>query len=260
MKKVLIVHGWLHSVDMYNKLKADIERYCNFQVILFELPGFGGTPAHKYFNLLEYYASEVEKELGRESYDYAIGHSMGGNVLLRAMSHKRYSTKLILLSPEYGGIDLLKPLTIVSPVALLFLLICRAFPCRMTTLIIKGVALFTINDWEKINYQIIKDARRANSLVAVSSMIELSWDRWRIKYGQLSGEKVNLILCGRDRIISRRKMRLLCSDLRNCRVQCIKKSGHTAVLEEYDRLFYLLMKIMECVWECRWCNELSYYE
>lgn len=243
-KKILIVHGWLHSADMYKKLKADLEKNGSYQVKLYEFPGFGNTPVEKNHRLLDYYTRKIEKELVEGCYDCVIGHSMGGTILLRALAGKRSGAKLILLSPEYGGIALLKPFVIFMPVMPLALSLLKKGSCFITTFFIKCMALFTINRWEKIDDQIVIDAKRADPLVAACTMTELVWDNWRVKRGDRKYGKVQLILGERDRIITQRKMKCLCNDIGKCHIHVIKGIGHTAVLEAYDKLLEILLKIV----------------
>lgn len=243
-KKILIAHGWMHSADTYKKLKADLEKTGRYEVTLYEFPGFGDSPAEKHFQVMKYYTQKLEMELAREAYDYVIGHSMGGNILLRAMADKDMDTRLILLSPEYNGIAVLKPVILFIPVVPLVLLLLKKVSCSFSTFLIKCMALFTINSWNHINDQIVLDTRKASPVVAACTMLELAWDGWRIGKDQWRCGKVSLILGEKDRIISRKKMKCLCDDLGVCQVYGIRKIGHTAVLEAYDRLFHTLMKIL----------------
>ena len=243
-KKILIVHGWMHSADLYKKLKEDLEKKGSYKVKLYEFPGFGNTPAERGHKLLDYYTKKIEKELVEGCYDYAIGHSMGGNILLKALAGKELNTKLVLLSPEYGGIALLKPLVIFMPIMPLILYFFKKGPCLITTFFIKCMALFTINSWEKIGDQIVIDTKRAAPIVATCAMIELAWDNWRVNRGEWKCGGVELILGERDRIIMQRKMKYLYNDIEKCHVYVIKGIGHTAVLEAYNRLLKILLKIM----------------
>ena len=124
-EKVLIIHGWMHSGKRYEKLKLGMEKSGKYEVVLYEFPGFGERRAKYYFNILEQYKNELEKELQSKKYDYVIGHSMGGNILLRILSDNFYGAKLILLSPEYGGIDILKPLIIFYPLLYIILFLVQ---------------------------------------------------------------------------------------------------------------------------------------
>ena len=244
-KKILIAHGWIHSADTYKKLKNDLENTGLYDVNLYEFPGFGNSPARKYFSLMKYYTQEMERELVNGAYDYVIGHSMGGNILLRAMTGKSLNTKLILLSPEYNGIALLKPTMVFIPIMPLSFYLLKKMSCPVTTFFIKCMALFTINSWDQIDDQIVLDVRKASPIVATCTIFELAWDNWRIKRGQWKCGKVELILSEKDRLISRRKMKCLRDDLGDCHVYCLRGIGHTAVLEAYDRLLSTLRKIMK---------------
>ena len=244
-KKILIVHGWMHSADLYKRLKTDLEKSGSCEVTLYEFPGFGNTPAEKKSRLLDHYTKKMKKELAEGGYDYAIGHSMGANILLRAMEGKRLDTKLILLSPEYGGIALIKPFMIFMPITPLALYLFKKVPSSATTFLIRCMAQFTINSWDKIDDQIVADTRRADPMAAACSMAELAWDNWRIKSGEWKCGNVELILGEKDRIITRKKMKWLCNDLGKCHVHMIRGIGHTAVLEAYDKLLKILLKIIE---------------
>lgn len=245
-KKVLIVHGWMHSADLYKRLKRDLERTGTYKVKLYEIPGFGNAPAEKRYKVLRYYTKKMERELAAGCYDYAIGHSMGGTILLRAMVGKKLDTRLILLSPEYGGITVLKPLMFFVPLMLSMLYMTKRVYFRTTNFLIKCMALFTINSWDKIDAQIVIDTRKAAPIVATCAMFELAWDNWRLKRGEWKCGKVELILGEKDRIIKQKNMKRLYNDIGNCHVYVIKGIGHTAVLEAYDILYKIIVKILEC--------------
>lgn len=52
MKKILIIHGWMHSAERYAKLADDIQKKLHCKVVLYEIPGFGETKPIRYTNLL----------------------------------------------------------------------------------------------------------------------------------------------------------------------------------------------------------------
>lgn len=41
---ILIIHGWMHSSKPYTKLKRDLEKNENHNIVLYELAGFGNKP------------------------------------------------------------------------------------------------------------------------------------------------------------------------------------------------------------------------
>ena len=236
MKKILMIHGWLHSADRYMDIKQDLEKTMDCKVDLYEFPGFGDTKPTCYFNLLQHYSLLVRDVIEKNEYDYVIGHSMGGNILLRVLDKIDTEAELILLSPAYRGISYLKPLTCFCPIMPLGLWLLQKIDCKLTTFLMKIVALLTVNKWQKIDDRMIKDTRRANAFIATVSMFELVWDSWRITGDLWKKREVNLILGEKDRIILNKKMRLLKEDLCSCKVHQIAGIGHTAVLEAYDEL------------------------
>lgn len=240
-QRILIVHGWMHSKERYAKLKHDLEKSGTYLVSLFEFPGFGDTPPKFYFNILNHYTKLLVAELQEKNYDYVIGHSMGGNILLRAMMQGQSRAKLMLLSPEYKGIDMLKPLVLLYPLIYISLFFIQKFKCPLTSFLIKCSAFLTINDWDKIDEQTISDARRASTLVALNTMIELALDNWQLTGKEWKNGKVHLILGSADRIISKRKMNLLAKQFNDTQIHYIPEIGHTAVLENYNELLKILL-------------------
>ncbi|MBQ3496996.1 MAG: alpha/beta fold hydrolase, partial [Oscillospiraceae bacterium] len=239
-KTVLIVHGWMHSGKRYEKLKEDLEKGGEVKVALHEFPGFGESRPTAYFRVLRRYERDMGKLLREREYDFVIGHSMGGNILLRALSDMECRPRLILLSPAYGGMNMLKPMVILYPFIYVGLFLTQKIECRLTDFLIKCAALLTINDRKKIDGQTIADVRRASALAALNTMMELAWDGWRVEPKKWTGRKVELILGENDRIITKRKMEKLAQALGDVNVHTIGGIGHTAVLENYDVLLEML--------------------
>ena len=244
MKKILVVHGWMHSAERYRKFADDIEMKLHCKVVLYELPGFGETKPTRYTNLLKSYANDLVSILCDNNFDYVIGHSMGGNLLLRALEKANVASKLILLSPEYIGISYLKPLTVLCPIMPLGLFALQKINCGLTDFLMKIIALLTVNKWEQIDDRIIIDSRRANPLVATIAMFELAWDSWKVTSSLWIKKEVNLILGQNDRIILKSKMRQLQKDLSCCNTYQILDIGHTAVVEAYDELLNIIKNII----------------
>ena len=244
MKKILIVHGWMHSAERYSKLADDIQKKLHCKVVLYEIPGFGETKPIRYTNLLKGYSDDLVSILCDNNYDYVIGHSMGGNLLLRALEKADVDSKLILLSPEYRGISYLKPLTILCPIMPLGLFALQKINCGLTDFFMKIIALLTVNRWAQIDDRIIIDSRSANPIVATVAMFELAWDAWRVTRSVWQKKQVSLILGQNDRIILKNKMRQLQRDLPCCNTYQLFGIGHTAVVEAYDELFNILKNII----------------
>lgn len=242
-KKILIAHGWGHSAGRYERLKEDLEKTGKYEVTLYEFPGFGNTPAKHLVHVVENYAKDMLDYLSNHSFDFAIGHSMGGNILLRVYAEKSCETELILLSPVYCGVEKAKVPAVLAPLYYISLWLGKLFgPIRKKFL--RKIPNVSMNDPNKIDDQYIEDKQNADPAVMVSAVIDLATDKWRLKRGTWRSGKVNLIIGEDDQLIERRKMDLLKDDLVNCEMHIIKGIGHTAVLEAYDELLKLVLDIV----------------
>ncbi len=98
-KQVLILHGWGDNAKGWAGLQASLSEY--FEVVIVDLPGFGGTDKPPVaWGLIEY-AGFVEaflKKTGIKPYAI-VGHSNGGAIAVRGLAQGVLSAeKLILLA------------------------------------------------------------------------------------------------------------------------------------------------------------------
>jgi pimeloyl-ACP methyl ester carboxylesterase len=98
-KLVVLVHGWGDSSKSWAALQAELAK--QYQVLAFDLPGFGGTQAPTDDWGLDHYAlfaAGLVKKLGLQPYAL-IGHSNGGAIALRGLSTGTLkASKLVLLA------------------------------------------------------------------------------------------------------------------------------------------------------------------
>lgn len=177
--RILMAHGWMHSAARYERLKRDLEETGLYEVVLYEFPGFGETPARYRSNILSRYVEDMKRFLKTGDFDAAMGHSMGGYVVLRAACEEGTGIPLVLMSPVYGGLGFLKPFVIIYPLVVLGIRFLR-LPVRGTAFLIRLFSLFTINRWEAVDRRIIEDARRADPQVAARTLFEMAFDRWTV--------------------------------------------------------------------------------
>ncbi len=245
-RSVLILHGWMHSARRYAKLKDALEAYGNIQVTLYEFPGFGETPAknrdkkHAH-DIMAEYLEDLKSYLKSHHFDYIIGHSMGGNLALRAVAENHSQEALILLSPEYEGIALLKPLIFIRPLVRAAL----RFAARKNLagiFFIKLASLLTVNKLSKIDDLMIRDAWQADKETAEELMFELAFDKWNVGPAYKPGRTMLLIIGEKDRIIPRSHMSDLKNHVAGCKMYVMKGIGHTAVLEDYEGLLKVLLR------------------
>lgn len=248
--RILIVHGWMHSAARYRRLKRDLERLGICRAELYEFPGFGDTPARYKRRILAHYAVDMGQYLKEHSFDGILAHSMGGNVVLRAVLEGDREEKIMLMSPVYQGIGLRIGGLFFYPAISVGLRLLQ-IPCMGTGFLIRLLSLFTINRFSAVDRQIVSDVRRADAAVAARTLEEMIFDRWRVdrwrKAGSGGNSKVTLLLGRRDRVISQRHMKVLGKDLgdRLGKVEILEGIGHTAVLEDYDGLLQAV---------CRWID------
>lgn len=238
--KILIVHGWMHSAKRYERLKKDLETIKDCCVTPYEFPGFGDSPAIYKKDVLNHYVQDMKNYLKFSNFDVIIAHSMGGNVVLKAVSEEKFQGKLILMSPVYGGIAALKPFLIFYPFICAGMAIVR-HPWPVCKFFIKLFSLLTINEWSAIDKQIIKDVQKADSATAARTLFEMAFDKWTIP-APFSESPVLLILGQYDRVISKKYMQDLKQSLGQCRVRILKGIGHTAVTEDYDALWRAVVR------------------
>lgn len=247
--RLLVVHGWMHSAARYKRLKKDLEGFGLYRVEFYEFPGFGHTPARYKRRILERFVKDMRQYLREHSFDMILAHSMGANVVLKAWMKGERKEKLMLLSPVYGGIGFLRPIAWFWPVIAWGIRLLQV-PCRGTGFLIRIFSLLTVNRWSAIDRQTVEDVRRADGATGAKALAEMAFDRYRI-HGERCGDKVVLVLGERDRVIPRKNMEMLRTDLGGCRMEILKGIGHTAVVEDYGRLLGLVHRFVN-----NWTNHL----
>ena len=99
-RSVVILHGWGDNSTSWLELAKDLSK--NFEVIIPDLPGFGGSQAPEATWGLDDYAAFAEaflKKIGITEVYCLIGHSNGGAIAMRGIAHNILSSnKLVLLA------------------------------------------------------------------------------------------------------------------------------------------------------------------
>lgn len=238
--RVLIVHGWLHSTKLYESLKSDLESHGHL-VTLWEMPGFGGNKPICKRNILQHYTEMLREELLTGEYSCAIGHSMGANLLLRAVCSSGARVKLILLSPLYNGIPLLKPIGCALPLFWMPFYLAQHIDNKVTSTTIKLMSLLTVNKWSCIHDDLVTAVRDADTATALYSLSEIIYSSWRVP----TRIRDITIICGaKDRVIQPRRIVQLCTDAHVRTLHTMSSAGHTAVLESYSNLLMVLLDVL----------------
>lgn len=230
---ILVIHGWLHSTRRYADLKIALEP--EHDIILYELPGFGGNPIKYKTNYLDNCSLELTSYINYIKPDIIIAHSMGGNIVLRCLARGCVVPKVILLSPVYNGVPLLK---IIKPFRKIMQYLFSKLKHHST--IVKIFSLLTINKWKLIDDMIVQDAILANTSTAISCLYEMVNDTWEIKLGNATGDII-IARGENDRVVPRRNMLKLQRDLgKKCKLVEIENIGHTVIVEDPTTLFNLI--------------------
>lgn len=246
--KVLIIHGWMNSADTYAPLKQHLEGRLGCEVTLFEFPGFGSSDAGaraevlQEDSIIDYYVRLVREEIRDDQYNFLIGHSMGGHILLRAMCGMELKGMAIFLSPAYDKISLIKP-----PLLPLFPHLFRLLQRResaITTFFIRCFFVAPINRWDKIDDTVVRDFRRSDPTIASRVIEELVHSAWHISRGDWKSGRTYLVIGEHDRLIPRDSMERLGQDLADNKTILIEGIGHTAILEDLAQLTEILDDIV----------------
>ncbi|MFI3114948.1 MAG: alpha/beta hydrolase [Clostridia bacterium] len=241
--KILFIHGWFHSSKIYQKL-ADILD-CK-ESLLVDLPGFGENKyEYDVENIEIEHIKYIQKILRENNIDVAIAHSFGCRILLKSLENKDEfkNIKCILLNPVYGKNKYIKNLgnreKLVYP---LIKNICEA-PNYLTDLPVKIGCLFTINKWECIDDVVLEsvyksDPRVATKILDIMATTEFYTDKSRVL------NEIHMIYSTKDRAICKECFKNLEKDL-NPMVYVFENSGHTLVLEDFNRLVNVIQEILD---------------
>lgn len=99
---LVVLHGWGRSRQDWRKFAGWVVKVKKLNVVLVDLPGFGGSPVPK--NVLGTYdyaevIRDLVSKLGIKKYSL-LGHSLGGKVAIVIASKSKEVQKLILVSPS----------------------------------------------------------------------------------------------------------------------------------------------------------------
>lgn len=96
MKKILILHGWGQSKELWKDLISKLEG--DFEVEALDFPGFGVEPLQAPDWGVPEYAKWLKEKVKMQKYFAVIAHSFGGRVITETMNQLNwYPEKLILI-------------------------------------------------------------------------------------------------------------------------------------------------------------------
>lgn len=99
--RIVLVHGWGSNQKRWDAVKKNLEKN-GFEVLVFDMPGFGDIPAPKEIWGVKDYANFVLKKIEQKGWDefYLLGHSFGGQIAtFLSINYPQKIKKLILCAP-----------------------------------------------------------------------------------------------------------------------------------------------------------------
>lgn len=241
--KICIVHGWMHSSKLYEKLAMRLSEQHTVHAI--DLPGFGDSRGISIDgdSLIDALTAQVEQYLQRHNFDLIIAHSLGAAIILRILNRQTPSKQIILSNPAYLGIAQLQKFSKHTSFLQFLFRLQASMPILLAKPFVKLAALLTINDPALIDDIVVADARRADAAAASKLLYEICNDRWRFTRTQYDCD-VSILISEKDRLIAKRNMDILKQDL-NCALDTIPQIGHTPVVENFDFTYAYIMRKLE---------------
>ena len=103
MKNILIVHGWMNNIKVFNSLVDELKKDYNIHYLLY--PGFDYETRDKEICNLDFMINECKEYVNSHNIDIILSHSLGGTISLLASPYFLKEPSIILLSPVLKNID-----------------------------------------------------------------------------------------------------------------------------------------------------------
>ncbi len=100
---VLLVHGWMNGLRVFDSLTKILAQ--KYNVIRLDLPNFGHSQENENIINLDNYSELLKNFLQKlkiTKLEFALGHSMGGQILMHAVATKKLVPKRLVLLASAG--------------------------------------------------------------------------------------------------------------------------------------------------------------
>ena len=229
--RILLVHGWLQSRSCYGPLADALTD--TYRVSLATLHGYDDKA---YFRAggghLNVYACQLAKMITTERPAVAVGFSMGGQILLRALT--RYPVALpwaVFSNVPYPALTFGQPLARRRRLLRLGLRLAQAVPEALAKPVVNRCAAYTVYRPDCIDDLFYRDVCGVNAAVAARSAREMAKGMPRVK--PLAATASLVTTCSHDRLAPPAAARRLAGDLQAPLVN-FPAAGHTVVLEALE--------------------------
>lgn len=240
-KEVLIIHGWMNSSIMYNRVKDDLSDKVNVTTI--DLPGFGGTKSLYKFDLIDHYVGYVHNILITKEFDVVVCHSMACLIILKLLSkYDNFKFDIVLFNPACKCKKYLRYNFLLLPIIYVLFKMKDILPVFITKPFIKLFALVSVNDYTKINDELITSIINTDTRVAIVLLYELTHSKFILNKKLYN--KCLIVISEKDRIVENRETIKLKSNLINSNIIELHSVGHTTVLEDYYSFIRVIRTII----------------
>lgn len=230
-KKVLIVHGWMHSHEVYTRLYRDLRDY-GYKSDIFVMHGLDDRDlVYSCDRLIDYYSAGIRHKVDSGEYDAVIAHDMGAALVLNAIADGMKDCNILLVAPVVNasfGKRLLKPLTHFIP-----MLLDRIEDADDSRLI----KIFSYPTIGKYWYfaQIDKAVEKCNNKMAKIALKELMANN--VPY-TTTYNSIHLLDCTKDKIMTPTQKIKLVQRLGDSLVEYRQiETGHSPMLTDYEVFF-----------------------
>lgn len=221
--RVLLIHGWLHTVDTLKSLQEDLSM-C--EVTLWNICGLDDNT----YTSKEGMCYSLEEHLLVNQYDLIVAHSYGCNILLNVKLNL-VSTKVVLLNPVYDNFKWYVGIS-VSLMGIGLPILKKIYEKYGLCKLIRILASFTCNNLELIDDRLLTGFNKSNLRTLSEILSVLSW---RVN---LSCDKYTIVHSLRDRLLTK-PVRLLQE------IPCDYyevSNGHTSFLENKDEILDIMFR------------------
>lgn len=241
-KEVLIIHGWMNSSIMYNRVKNDLKDKANVTTI--DLPGFGGTKTLYKFDLIDSYVEYVHNILITKEFDVVVCHSMACLIILKLLSkYDNFKFDIVLFNPACKCKKYLEYSFLLLPIIYVLFKMKDTLPVFITKPFIKLFALVSVNDYNKINDELITSIINTDTCTAIVLLYELTHSKFTVNKKLYN--KCLIVISEKDRIVENREIIKLKSSLVNSNIIELNSVGHTVVLEDYYSFIRIVSMIIQ---------------
>lgn len=157
--KILLIPGLMGSDAVFSKLMKEEKLYdAGIQLMAGNPPGFKGQAVPQNFDFsIASYAELVETLAKAENINLIVGHSFGANVLIEVAARKKYTGKLMLISPSLDRESETKDMQLLDKLSRKKLL--AGVIWQITYLTMKSVFAPYFDDKELLN-TVVADAKK----------------------------------------------------------------------------------------------------